>query len=291
MSTELALHSNDRIIFTMFLAAALHAALILGVTFSHEKRHSTAPTLNITLATHKSKVSPEKADFLAQYNQEASGSEKEAKELSTTTRAEFTDVNINEVNPLPESKSRQQRENMTQLITTQAKTELLSESDDSEDQTEPDEESEGKLDQEAIHSTEYKSLRAKLDNLQQTLAKEPRIRRHTSVSSKASVDAAYLHKWATKVERIGNEQFPAEALRKGIIGNLRMSVILKPDGSIDDIEILQSSGHNVLDNAAIQIIEFAAPFAPFPAEIRKDVDLIEIIRTINFDITGLSTSQ
>lgn len=291
MSTELEQHSTERLSFTFFLAAVLHAAVIFGVSFGLDKGSKVAPTLNITLATHKAKNAPEKADFLAQHNQEASGTAKEVKELTTDTRADFVDVNINQVSPLPQQKSSQQQTEQTHIVTTRSKSHTNNDLADSDDQKEKQDEKEGEVDETAVYSTEYKSLRAKLDTQKQTFANEPRIRRHTSVSSKSAIDAEYLHNWAERVEQIGNKNFPEEALRKGIAGSLRLSVILKPNGSIDSIEIMQSSGYPVLDNAAIQIVRSAAPFEPFPAQIRKEADLMEIIRTLKFEITGLSTSQ
>lgn len=291
MSTELEQHSTDRLSFTLFLAAAIHAVIILGVTFTLNSGSKVAPTLNITLATHKAKNAPEEADFLAQHNQEASGTEKEVKELTTNKKAEFADVNINDVNPLPQQKSSQQQVEQTHIITTTDKSFSKNNLSDSNDQKEKQNQKEGEAKQDVVFSTEYKSLSAKLDKLKQTLASEPRIRRYTSVSSKASIDAEYLHNWAEKIEIIGNKNFPEEALRKGIAGNLRLSVLLKPNGSIEKMEILQSSGYPVLDNAAIQIVQSASPFEPFPQEIRKEADFMEIIRTLKFEITGLVTSQ
>ena len=39
------------------------------------------------------------------------------------------------------------------------------------------------------------------------------------------------------------------------------------------------SGLKILDAAAHRIVQLAAPFAAFPAEIRKDTDLLVITRT------------
>ena len=65
-------------------------------------------------------------------------------------------------------------------------------------------------------------------------------------------------------------------------GNVRMLVALQPTGRIDEVRILQSSGHNVLDQAALNIVNLAAPFEPFPDELRTEADILEIIRTFRF---------
>ena len=133
---------------------------------------------------------------------------------------------------------------------------------------------------------EFASLQAKLDRLKQDLAKQPRIRRLTSVSTKASYDALYLNDWAQKIEAVGNKNFPEAALRDEIFGSLRMSVLILPNGAVEDIEILQTSGHVVLDEAAMHIVKLSSPFKPFPREIKKNTDKLEIIRTWRFEITG-----
>jgi protein TonB len=59
---------------------------------------------------------------------------------------------------------------------------------------------------------------------------------------------------------------------------------------VEEVRILESSGEAVLDDAAQQIVRLAAPFAPFPTEIRKEADRLEIIRTWRFEMTGFSTA-
>jgi len=67
-------------------------------------------------------------------------------------------------------------------------------------------------------------------------------------------------------------------------------VAINPNGTIHSVEILESSGHRILDQAAVQIVHLAAPFQSFPPEIRREYDRLEIIRTWQFEISGLSTS-
>ena len=59
-------------------------------------------------------------------------------------------------------------------------------------------------------------------------------------------------------------------------------VSITPDGALKEVRILDSSGHKVLDDAAIRIVRLAAPFAPFPEEMRQSTDILEIIRTWQF---------
>lgn len=91
----------------------------------------------------------------------------------------------------------------------------------------------------------------------------------------------YLDDWRRKVERIGAMNYPEEARGK-FFGSLVLSVALRPDGSIDRIVVIRSSGNPVLDEAAKRIVHFAAPFAPFPPDIRKETDYLDITRTWTF---------
>jgi len=114
------------------------------------------------------------------------------------------------------------------------------------------------------------------------LAKQPRVKRLTSVSTKSADEAAYLNAWRQKVERIGNANYPGG----GVYGNLRLLVVLRYDGALEEVRLLESSGHKVLDDAALRIVRMAAPYQDFPVEMRKKYDRLEIIRTWQFSRSG-----
>ena len=62
----------------------------------------------------------------------------------------------------------------------------------------------------------------------------------------------------------------------------KSAVFLDRDGTINELRILESSGKKVLDDAALRIVRLSAPFAPFTEEMRKQTDILEIIRTWQF---------
>ncbi|TVQ73945.1 MAG: energy transducer TonB, partial [Oceanospirillales bacterium] len=93
----------------------------------------------------------------------------------------------------------------------------------------------------------------------------------------------YLDNWRRRIESVGNMNYPEEARRNNINGSLRLLVAIMPDGSVAEIDVLQSSGHAVLDNAAIRIVQMASPFQPFTNEMRRTTDRLEIIRTWKFE--------
>lgn len=93
--------------------------------------------------------------------------------------------------------------------------------------------------------------------------------------------AQYVEDWRQKVERVGTLNYP-EAAKGKLYGSLLLSVSIQSDGTVQKIEINRSSGHKLLDDAARRIVQMASPYAPFPPDIRRDTDIIEITRTWSF---------
>lgn len=288
---ESTVDTADRLSFTLFLALAVHALLIFGVSFTLPERGQAAPTLDVTLANHRDSRAPEEADYLAQHNQQASGTEEQARQLTTEQEATFADTQVRDINPTPQTQASTERDRRDDaVVTTTGAAERQLASPDEADPQEQQQERDGELSEQPLLSQEIASLQAKLDRQRQEYAKRPRIRRLTSVATRAAFDAQYLHEWGQKIERTGNRHYPQEALKRRITGSLRLSVSINPDGTLHAVEVLESSGHRVLDQAAVHIVHLAAPYNSFPAEIRQEYDRLEIIRTWNFEIAGLSTT-
>jgi protein TonB len=133
----------------------------------------------------------------------------------------------------------------------------------------------------ASANQEISRLTAELSEKTNAYAKRPR-RKFVSASTREYKYANYLDAWRRKVERIGNINYPDEARRKKLYGNLVLLVALRADGTIYEIKVRRSSGHKILDDAAIRIVRLAAPYAPFPTEIRKETDVLDITRTWQF---------
>jgi len=56
---------------------------------------------------------------------------------------------------------------------------------------------------------------------------------------------------------------------------------VRRDGRIERIDVIQPSGHKLLDEAAQRIVHLAEPFAPLPAS-RDEIDILHITRTWQF---------
>lgn len=266
----------------MFLSACVHAIIILGVGFTYFEELNSEPALEITMAQYRNEIAPENADFLAQENQIGSGVLDQAAAPSTPFESDFNADNINEVLPVPKAPSivNELRQQDTAVITAlqdddgiAQQRELLEPEDEQPvaDEVAPDE-----------LSLAIASLQAQLDLKRQTYARRPRKYTISSASTKKSHDALYLDNWRRRIEAVGNINYPDEARRMQMYGNVRMLVALQPTGRINEVRILQSSGHTVLDQAALNIVNLAAPFEPFPDELRTEADILEIIRTFRF---------
>ena len=270
-------HEPDRFGFSLFLAIAVHALLIFGLGFKLHQQQQAAPTLEVTLAQHRSEKEPEDAEFLAQHNQQGSGNQSDKQALTTDQLSEINADQLKKTGvPLQQSTQQPIAGDTPTLSTT---SDSLSSTTNEPKPQEAEQNALVPLPQ--ATSLEIASLKAKLDQKQQEYNKLARVLRLTSASTKSAEHAAYLRYWIDRIEMVGNNNYPEEARQKSMYGDLRLAVTVLPNGAVDNVEILLSSGQRVLDQAAIRTVRLASPFAPFPAEI-KQWDKLEIIRTWRF---------
>jgi len=275
--------SNDRLMFALFLALMVHAMLVLGVSFQAEDAPAFSSTLDVTLAGYRSDKTPEKADFLAQENQEGSGTLDEARMQTTDVEADFHANEIREnvrEEQMPTAPKRNDDVQTQVISTTAASNQILAREKDTDLPAEilPEGPQRSLLER----SLEIASLQAKLDTERQLYAKMPRIHRLTAASTMKSADAYYVNLWRSKIEQVGAINYPREAENCYNNCSLRLLVSINPDGSLHELTVLESSGRQVLDDAAVRIVRLASPFAPFTNEMRRDIDRLEIIRTWRF---------
>jgi protein TonB len=105
--------------------------------------------------------------------------------------------------------------------------------------------------------------------------------RQTPTAARAALDADYLLQWQADIERYGNAYYRGLALRHGD-GDVRLKVSVHSDGSLRQIDLLESSGSAALDRAAVDTVEKLAPFAPFPQALARETQQLDIIRTWQF---------
>jgi protein TonB len=270
----------------ILLAVAAHATLILGISFNaNETGTYTTPQIEVTLATRPSATAQEDARNIAQANQAGSGNESEQDRLSTRNPLQ-SDTFSEQQNQMQMSQEQSALQYETLSTTAMAQQQLTSETSEL---PRPQSSLEGISPEVDRINREIASLQAELDDENHMDVNQPRVRRLTAASAKQSVDAAYLLDWRKRLEAVGNQYYPQASIRYGIYGELRMLVVIRNDGSLEDIQILSSSGFAVLDEAAIKIVRMAAPYAPFPEELKATTDKLEIVRMWHFQENQLSS--
>lgn len=279
----------DRLGLTLFLAIVIHALVILGVTFSQEigKQSESTPTLEIILAHNPGMKKVENPDFLAQAHQEGGG--------TSETRHRPTAPPPTPVSATPGNAPIGQAPASFKTAPVPASEQVTTQRNPEQqtlpaDETSPVPQPPSAAAEMVMRSREIARLEAELSDAVQTYARRPK---HRFISARTAEyrDAAYLAAWQTKIETVGNLNYPEEARRRDLHGQLLLDVALNPDGSINDIKLIRSSGQKVLDDAAMRIVKLAAPFGPFPEGMRKDTDVLHITRTWQFLSNRLETGQ
>lgn len=267
----------------IFLAAALHAILVLGIGFKPGAEPAYTPQLEITLAQRRSELAPDDATHLAQFSQEGSGDEAPEANVSSAASAALAGASEQQAAPAP-SEQPQAGPPVTSSARSPRQVSTSQAARTPEAATTPS------LGPEAQRlRQELANLEAALEDQTRDYSNRPRVKRLTALATREAVDAAYLHDWRGRVEAVGNRYYPEASRRYGIYGSLRLLVVINHDGQLEDIQVLASSGFAVLDEAAIKIVRMAAPFAPFPADLRASTDKLEIIRTWQFEQNRLSS--
>lgn len=288
-------HQYDRMGLTMFFALALHAIVILGVSFDLIDiiPEDTMPTMEITLVHSHSKDAPEQADYLAQANQMGGGNIEEhvrpTSPLSNpypTPEDGLAPHSELAMTPPPLKKSEQQ----TKIMTAD---ESPFEADTREFKRDiPTETNSVSAAQLYERSRQIARLRAEIQQLKQATTRTPHHTYATGINAKEYRFASYIEAWRDKVEKIGTLNYPEQAIRNNINGELLLDVAINPDGSIQSVRILRSSGKALLDDAAKRIVTMAAPYPPLTKEILKDTDILHITRVWHFRVkNGLTTSS
>ena len=274
--------SRERFRFMVFLSACAHALIVLGVGFTYLGDSIDKSSIEVTLAQYRSQVRPDDADFIAQENQTGSGSQVDAIVPSSPFISDFNDAAINEVLPAPEAQvvdETLEQPYMTALSSVNGE-QVVAQQRHTTEQEEKRALSEQSSSDEI--SLAIASLQAQLDLQRQAFARQPRKHTITSASAKKSHEASYLDSWRRRVEAVGNINYPKQARQQQVYGNVRMLISLNASGQVSETRIIQSSGKTLLDQAAVDIVNLAAPFEPFPEELKAEADIIELIRTFRF---------
>ncbi len=264
----------------------------------------SSKTFEITLLNIKSeKNAPEKVDLIAQVNTEASGSgDKKARPMSIKTTASQLSAIEKEMALAMKLSPKKAEVKKPKIITTQ-KDSFVVASFNPNTNNKKKIEKEKHIQQKPVKSTvsEVDAILAQIEKLEVEIgrnsthtSKKPRTRYLDTLATKSADEAEYLVKWAKQVELIGTLYFPKMAVKKGLSGVLILQVVLNHQGKIVSTEIQMTSGHEILDKGALEIIKLASPFPPLPKVISEKWELLSITRAWHFKsgvVTPVYTSD
>ncbi|MGA9342378.1 MAG: energy transducer TonB [Rhodanobacteraceae bacterium] len=268
----------DRLGVTLLFSVIAHAVLALGLTFEFEKPAPTLPSLDVILVHSANSTAPKNADFLAQANNSGGGESLKAKRPSAPVSGLIPEPTEG-LSPLPMTASNPAPKPPAALERlTQEKSDFsvarVTETTDPSDLPVPS------TREEIDRKLEMARLAEEIRRDSERYAKRPK-RKYISANTKEYAYASYMREWVARIERLGNLNYPDEARRRQLHGELVLTVGLDRNGDIKSVDIIKSSRHKVLDDAAIRIVHLAAPFPPIP-RTTDNLDELYITRTWQF---------
>ncbi len=281
MSSKFKIFGKDPLYVTVPASLLLHAGLYaMGFRPPDFPSAPPSPTFDVTMVIPSDMQAPVDADFIANANQQGSGTKDEKSRLKSQFAAmeENLDVGADEVTA-EKAVAEVVPKTEPEILTTKGQTNKIV---DKRPEEQPQEAPIKPVIDNSEQTQAIAKLMAEMSSQEEAFAKRPRIHFIDSLSAKGTVEAEYIYNWSKKLERIGNINFPKKALDLSLSGTLILNTTLDRAGRIKEIQISVSSGSKVLDDAAVNIVKLAAPYEPLPKKIREKYDRLNITRTIVF---------
>ena len=280
MDGRISPRANQLIVYALVASIAIHAAL-LAIRFRLYDPKSLldrTPPLEVALVNAKSKAKPAVADILAQANLDGGGNT-DAKRRARTPMPVLPKAGAGGEIAVAAQRldvlEQEARELMTRIKSAPTAPAMPKPVEAPEPVAPP---SVSELTQRTLEAMRLEARVAKDIEVYQQRPK----RRFVGARAEEYRLARYVEDWRAKIERIGNLNYPEAARSLKLYGSLLLTVSIRSDGSVEAVEINRSSGHSVLDAAAVKIVEMSAPFAAFPPDIKRDTDVLHITRTWMF---------
>jgi len=281
---------HDKLLTYALAGSLLVHAVVLMIHFSPfdlRKLVDKGLPLEVALVNAKTAAKPTKADVLAQANLDGGGNtdaDRRAKTPLPVLPMNNPDQQVAVATQKVETLEQQTRELMTQLRSTPVSAAQQKPVDAAERTELP---TANELMQRTL---EAMKLEAQIAKDMEAYQKRPK-RRFVGARAEEYRFARYVEDWRLKVERIGNLNYPAAAREQHLYGSLLLTVSIRSDGSVENIEVNRSSGSRILDAAAVKIVEMSAPFAQFPPDIKRDTDILHVTRMWTFTKADALVSQ
>jgi protein TonB len=271
---------QDRFMLFLVFAVALHALALFGIHFgvSLNPVPRLADTLDVVLVQWRSEDEPDKADYLAQASQKGGGETREkvrpsepvSGELPVPSDGRDIQPSVQQA-PAPAAELRE-----IAAVEAESASPLRPTTVEQPDMEQPN------AAQLMQQSQDLASLHPEISGRRQWKSSLPR-REFISANTREYEFASYMSAWVSKVERVGNLNYPHELRQRKLHGDLILTVGIQQNGTVESIDIRRSSGIREIDRAAIDIVQMAAPYAPLPDNIADHVDILHITRTWRFE--------
>jgi periplasmic protein TonB len=277
----------DRLGATLTFSLLFLGVLVLGVGFTVDDAAPLVPTLEVILTETRSSTPPEQADFLAQASQQGGGeSEKTERPREPASAPQpRPDPGIAREAVQASAPPAPQPDVRERVLTTTTPQPFQAVEQPQATPPKPLPSGRELIEQ----SLEAARLAAEIERQAQAYAKRPK-KKFISANTKEYEYAAYMRAWVARVERIGNMNYPEEARRRNLSGQLVLTVAVGRDGAVQSIDVVQPSGHPLLDDAAVRTVRLASPFGPLP-ETKERVDELYITRTWQFLPGGIMRNE
>ena len=268
--------ATDRLVSTLFLATLFHGILIMGITFrtALPEMPEATPTLEVVMVQEGADATvPDNASYLAARASTGGGNTTERVRASgqLTTGAPVDSAGVPDGALVPPSEQGPKADPNDLLVSPNPSDRTILAIEDAT--TDPNTAVTEPLLMEAspnavlLEETDGE-IRAQSDNLREQFI---------SVDTREATFASYLSGWKQKIEQVGTLNFPDQARRSGLAGNPVLEVAIKADGDLHEIIVRRSSGHRILDQAALRILRLAAPFDPFPDALAGEYDVLRFV--------------
>jgi len=281
----------DFIVYAVAASIVVHAMLLALQfrAFDPTRQKDRMPPLEVALVNAKSKDKPMVADVLAQANLDGGGNTDLPRRAKTPLPAMPKATATGEIavaSQRLDALEQEARELMTRI--NGAATTAPAVPKPVEAPPEPVAvPSASEMMQRTLESMRIEARIAKdIENYQQ----RPK-RKYVGARAEEYRLARYVEDWRAKIERVGNLNYPEAARNLQLYGSLLITVSIRSDGSVENVEINRSSGQAILDAAAVKIVQMSAPFAAFPPDIKRDTDVLHITRTWMFTKGDKLTSE
>jgi protein TonB len=274
--------ARQRLNATVVLSLLVHGIVILGLGFALDDDAPLVPTLDVIFSQTSTALTPEQADFLAQANNRGGGEHDQAQRPRDVQAGAIPLAEPGQA-PLPE-----QQRAATQAPPPEARVVASRRGEEPVPVAQPREPLESPLppvsEARAARDAEMARLAAEVYLRSELYAKRP-TRKFVSASTREYAYANYLRAWVDRAERVGNLNYPDEARRQRLGGQVVVSVGVRRDGTVESTRILRSSGTPLLDEGALRIVRLAQPFPPLP-DTPDNVDILHVTRTWVFVPAG-----